>query len=129
MSDPNFLAKATAEELGLTDGGTVWFMGNPFRYDGVAKGRIQLTAAGVSGRNSVTPEQARDDLRRQVNGKWVRLDGTTPRGPGRPSTGVPLHTRVPAEVVAQLDAEAKAEGIPRAEVHRRALEFYVARKR
>jgi len=117
---PNAVAMATAIELGLTDGGAVFFAGNPYRFDGVARGRIQLTAVGISGRNSVTPEQAREDLRREQGGKWVRLDGSAP-GPGRPTTGVPVHTRLPAEVLAHVDAWADAEGVTRAEAIRRLL--------
>jgi metal-responsive CopG/Arc/MetJ family transcriptional regulator len=46
---------------------------------------------------------------------------TDTRGPGRPSTGTPIHIRLPPEVLAHVDAWADAEGVSRAEAIRRLL--------
>lgn len=43
-------------------------------------------------------------------------------GPGRPTTGTPVHIRIPADVLAQIDKSAKYFGVSRAEMIRRILE-------
>ncbi len=44
------------------------------------------------------------------------------RGRGRPSTGVKIQVRIPAEGLARIDRQAEAEGVTRAEMIRRMLE-------
>lgn len=46
---------------------------------------------------------------------------STSRGPGRPTTGERVHLRIPADVLARLDAIAERDGTSRAEVARRIL--------
>lgn len=50
-----------------------------------------------------------------------------PRGVGRPSTGLPIHTRVPASILAKVDAYATEHNISRAEALRRLLTGAVCR--
>ena len=46
---------------------------------------------------------------------------TATKGPGRPSTGVKIQVRIPAEGLARIDRQAEAEGVTRAEMIRRML--------
>ena len=43
------------------------------------------------------------------------------RRPGRPQTGTAIHTRLPADLLAQVDERARAEGVTRAEMIRSLL--------
>lgn len=47
-------------------------------------------------------------------------------GRGRPSTGVRVAVRIPADVLAILDTEAELCGVSRAEIVREALSRYAA---
>jgi predicted DNA binding CopG/RHH family protein len=49
---------------------------------------------------------------------------TEHRGPGRPSTGVRVDIRIPADLLTQIDAEAELDGITRAELIRGILSHW-----
>jgi metal-responsive CopG/Arc/MetJ family transcriptional regulator len=48
---------------------------------------------------------------------------------GRPSTGVPINTRIPPELLDEIDQLARERGVPRAVIIRELLEEGVRRRR
>ncbi len=61
-----------------------------------------------------------------VPGQRLPAHATDSRGRGRPTTGVKIQVRIPADVLAELDRYASETGTTRAGAIRRAVSLFVS---